>query len=121
MVGLAGLWCITAPPPSPDNLTLELALAALLWKLEDILKDKLQKHGSSLNMHCASSNVFTFITVLTAECLKLSLVKCDGGQKDTTHQPECMLSNDINNSSASKCHSEANFKQSQLNKNNCSH
>lgn len=96
-------------------------MAVLLWKLEDILKDKLQKHGSSLNMHCASSNVFTLITVLTAECLKLSLVKCDGGQKDTTHQPECMLSNDINNSSASKCHSEANFKQSQLNKNDCSH
>ena len=54
---------------------------------------------------CALTNWVSFIVslcVVSAECLKLSLVKCNGGQKDDSHRPECILSNDINNTSASE-------------------
>ena len=37
----------SSSPPFPDNLALELPLVALLWRLQDINQDKLQKHGGN--------------------------------------------------------------------------
>ena len=38
-----------------------------------------------------------------AEELRLSLVSCDGDQKDDTHRPDNILTNDISNNAASEC------------------
>ena len=42
----------------------------------------------------------TIFIAYVAECLKLSLVSCDGGQKDENHRPDSMLSNQPNTSSS---------------------
>ena len=43
-----------------------------------------------------------FFTSILAECLKLSLVKCDGGQKDEGHRPDAVLTNLPNTSSSTR-------------------
>ena len=60
--------------------------------------------GTDLFIDVATSwdSFIVSLCVAAAECLKLSLVKCDGGQKDDSHRPECILSNDISNNSASE-------------------
>ena len=48
-----------------------------------------------------------FFIVDLGECMKLSLVNCDGGQKDDSHRPDAMVTN-LPNTTSSKLY-QSNF------------
>ena len=67
-------------------------MAPLLRKMDDIQKLKLHKHGTWGSTVCVCLwFVFSLLVLSTAENIKMSLLKCDGGQKDDKHKPESIL------------------------------